>query len=240
MKRKQASLILIFTFITTIAIQAQKTHLDFGLLAIPSFSTINTEGHSVGFKYIYPFNFGVSVEYKLKKVLFSSGIIHFTQGAKFEVEITSPDHPEGGLGTFDVYWRAKGVMLPLNADYIFSVKKTGFFCGAGIWVGYIYSQQQENTSIPDDYQPDTTVISTQPLTRFTDVDIVDDFYWGVNVGIGLKHYFTKKFSLKVRPNFLFQLRKELPSDTNAWTNRLMTFSIDIGFYYSIGKGIKDN
>ena len=117
---------------------------------------------------------------------------------------------------------------------------SGFFCGAGIWVGYIYSQQQENTSIPDDYQPDTTIISTQPLTRFTDVDIVDDFYWGVNVGIGLKHYFTKKFSLKVRPNFLFQLRKELPSDTNAWTNRLMTFSIDIGFYYSIGKGIKDN
>ncbi len=189
--------------------------IEIGLLGMPSFSTINTGGNTKFYKYIHPFNYGLRVNYRMRKLYFSTGILHLTQGTKFRTEITTTDNPEGGIGSFDIFLRAKGIIFPINCDYII-LKTDGIllYAGLGLYNGYIYSQQQ------------VTVLG------FSDIEIVNKYYCGFNMDIGLKVKLREHFSLDFRPNFVYQLRKNLPTDKYVWTNRLMSFSLDIGFYYS--------
>jgi hypothetical protein len=207
--------------------------IEIGLLGIPSFSTINTGGNTKFYKYIHPLNYGLRVNYQMRKLCFSSGILRLIQGTKFRTEITTTDIPEGGIGSFDFFLRAKGIILPINCDYII-LKTDGIsvFAGLGLYNGYIYSQQQENTSIPKDYKQDPNLLTSTPIKRFNDIEIVNKYYCGINMDIGLKVKLNKHFSFDFRPNFVYQLRKQLPADKYVWTNRLMSFSLDIGFYYS--------
>lgn len=217
-------------FSTTLTAQ---TRIDFGLAAIPTLSTMNTGGKAEHFNYILPFNYGLRTIFKKEKFAFSTGIIHLTQGAKFEALTTTASNPEGTGEYFDVFIRAKAVTVPLNVDYILKPNdKTEIFGGLGLYAGYIYSQQQENTSTPKDYQPDSTIISDYPLERFTNLDIFSDYYFAINIGLGLRQLLNDKLSLQIRPKFLFQLRQKLPADQYAWTNRLMSFSLDIGLFFS--------
>ena len=228
-------------FLTCISVIAfSQSRIDFCLIAIPSFSTINTEGHSVGYKYIIPINYGLSVFYNKNKIIITTGISHITQGTKLKVESTTVNNPEAGIGNFDVFIRAKTIAIPVVINYlIISKNKTEFFGGLGIYAGYIYSQQEENTSIPQNYQPPGNIIyAGGSPKRFLNINIFDEIYYGVNVGVGLRQFLSKRISLQVRPNFLFQLRKELLHDTDKWTNRLMTYSFDIGISFSIGKTSK--
>ncbi len=81
------SILILFTF-STITVRPQ-SRLDLGLTAIPSFSTINTKGYTTDSKYIKPLNYGVSVAYKMNKILITTGISHITQGTKDKVECTT-------------------------------------------------------------------------------------------------------------------------------------------------------
>jgi len=207
--------------------------IEIGLLGAPSFSTINTGGKSKFYKYIHPFNYGLRVNYQMRKLFFSTGILRLTQGTKFKVEITTTDIPEGGISFCDFFLRTKGIILPINCDYII-LKTDGIlvFAGLGLYNGYIYSQQQENTSIPEDYKQDPNLLTSTPIKRFNDIEIVNKYYCAFNMDIGLKIKLNKHFSFNFRPNFVYQLRKQLPTDKYAWTARLMSFSLDMGFYYS--------
>lgn len=236
---KKMNLKLTLTILTLIFISKivfTQSRYDYGLAAVPTYSTINTEGHVDGYKYISPLNYGIYIAYKKKKILISSGILKITQGTKFETEITTVDQPEGGTGTYDLFIRVKGIIIPLNFNYVLTSNNTEISGGVGIYSGYIFSQQLENTSIPKDYQPpDNIVYFGDPPKRFVDLDWFDKYYLGINIGFGLQQYFCKKMSFIIRPNFLFQLRKELPRDEYVWTNRLMSFSLDVGLCYSIGR-----
>jgi hypothetical protein len=93
----------------------------------------------------------------------------------------------------------------------------------------------ENTSIPENYQPDPFFTPHYPVSRFLDVDIFNEFYLGMNAGIGLKQTIFDKFSVQLRPNLLYQIRKKLkPVEKYAWTNRLMSYSLDVGVFYRFG------
>ncbi|OFX51837.1 MAG: hypothetical protein A2046_00740 [Bacteroidetes bacterium GWA2_30_7] len=237
MKKKLAYLILKLLLILIIAFP--QSRLDFGLNVIPALSTINTEGHDIGFEFLKPINYGISVAYKKKKMLISTGILKITQGSKFQVEITTNELPEGGIGTYDNFIRIKSLIIPLNISYVLTSKNTGFTGSIGIYSGYVYKQQLENTSISKDNQPPSNIIYLNgPPKRFNDIDMFEKLYFGANIGIGLQQFISKKMSYIIRPNFLFQLRKELPREQYPWTYRLMSLSIDIGFYYSIGKETK--
>lgn len=216
-------------------LMAQK-NFSLGLIAIPTLSTINTQGSHDDYQFIFPFNYGVRVISQKGKFIFSSGLLNLTQGTKFKVLKTSASNPQGNGEYYDIIIRTKTIALPVNADYIFKSKnKREFFGGIGLFAGYMYSQREVNTSVPKDYKPDSTIISAYPIQRFWDLEIFDDYYFGINAGLGVRQFLNDKLSFHFRPNFLFQLRKKLPPDKYAWTNRLMSFSLDIGLFYRFGK-----
>jgi len=230
---KKPTLFLILILTTTISVNAQ---FEVGLTGIPSISTFHAKGQDLSETYIYPLNYGLSVNYHLDRFMFSSGVLHFTQGRKFELEETSTNNPEGTGEFYDVYFRARSLMVPLLAHYKFiQGSNSSLFGGIGIYTGYIYSQEQENTSIPEDWQPDPSVNYSYPVGRFTEQDIFSDLYFGLNIGIGWNQKISDNLSLQLRPNFLYQLREEQPKSTNAWTNRMMTWALDFGIYYRLEK-----
>ena len=136
--------------------------------------------------------------------------------------------------------RIKAITIPINVDYILiSKNKTEVFAGLGLYSGHIYSQQQENTSIPQNYLPPSNVIyNGGPPTRFTDVNIFDKYYFAGNADIAIRHFFNEYWGFQFRPNFSFQIREKLPANKYAWTNRLMTFSFDIGLFFNLNSKTK--
>lgn len=230
---KNPALIIILILTINVSINAQ---FEAGPTGIPSISTFYAKGQDLSDAYIYPLNYGLSVSYNVGRFMFSSGMLHFTQGQKFEVEETSTNNPDGTGEYHDVYFRAKSITIPLLANYKFIERpKSSLFAGIGFYPGYFYSQEQENTAYPENWQPDPLVKYPFPVARFTEQEIFSDFYLGLNLGIGWRQEFADKLILQLRPNFLYQLREEQPKSTNAWTPRMMTWALDVGIYYQLGK-----
>ena len=233
LKMRKTITILALILTMTISVNAQ---FDLGLTGIPSLSTFHVKDQDLSDTYIYPVNYGLSLNYHFDRFMFSSGVLHFTQGRKFEFEKTSTNNPEGTGEYYDVYFRARSIMIPLLANYKFiETSKSTFFAGTGIYTGYIYSQKWEDTSIPEDWKPDPSVNYPYPVGRFTEQDAFNDFYFGLNIGIGWNQKISENLSLQLRPNFLYQLREDQPKSTNAWTNRMMTWALDFGIYYRLEK-----
>lgn len=207
---------------------------EVGIIVAPSATNFYTGNTSIENQYTFPVNFGLGLSHAYKRFTFSTGLLHFTQGMKFEVEERNENNLPTGE-TFDIIIRAKAIIVPLNIDYNFVSKtKTKLFAGVGLSTGYIYSQQLENTAFPNDWMttdPNTT--NPDPPQRFTDVQFFNDVYFGLNARVGIKHRLSDKFSLAIRPNLLLQLREELPEATYGWTNRMMSFSLDFGLYYTL-------
>ena len=237
-------LFLVFSILFSVKVLAQKdtarTRFDIDFDAIPSLSTFNTAGKFEDYKYIYPLNYGIRISFKKQKLIFSAGILHLTQGTKLAVLGTSSNNPQGAEYYFYVFFRIKAIAIPINVDYILiSKNKTEVFAGLGLYSGYIYSQQQENTSIPKNYLPPSNVIYAGGApTRFTDVNIFDKYYFAENVDIAIRHFFNKYWGFQFRPSFLFQIKGNLPSNKYAWTNRLMTFSFDTGLFFNLNSQTK--
>ena len=180
-------LIVILTLATLVTISRAQTRLDIGVVAIPSLSKFNTEC-KYEYKYLAPFNFGLKTNITYKKFIFSTGMLYFKQGTRFTVDKSDPNNPELVTGTFDVFIRVKAIVIPLNVDYIFLTKnKTELTTGIGLYVGHIYSQQQENTSIPENYQPPSNIIYLYPPERFTNMSLFDGIYFGGNIGLSIRH-----------------------------------------------------
>jgi hypothetical protein len=210
-----------------------QTRVDAGLSISPAISYFNTSGKADHFRNIFALNYGFCASWKKRKAVFSTGIHHITQGAKFEFLQTTTDNPEGSGAYYDMIIRARTIMVPLNVDYIFkTINKTEVFAGFGLNLGYLYSQQQENTAIPKGEVPDPAIIYHYPQERVTDVDLFDSFYFGLNAGLGVRHFFNDKTSIQFRPNYLFQFRKDLPADQYAFTNRLRSLSLDFTLFYT--------
>ncbi len=207
---------------------------EIGALISPSASNAHTGTSIASPQYIYPVNYGIKISHTHKRFVFSTGLLHLTQGMKYEIEARNENNLRTGEN-FDLITRAKTITIPVNVDFNFiSTSKTTVFAGVGFYTGYIYSQQQENTGFPKYWAPDPNITYPDPPQRFVDVQTFDVMYFGLNGGVGIKQQLTDKLSLQARPNFLFQLREELPEASFAWTNRLMTFSLDVGILYTLG------
>jgi hypothetical protein len=206
---------------------------EIGALISPSASNAHTGTSMASPQYIFPFNYGIKISHTHKRFVFSTGLLHLTQGMKYEIEARNENNVRTGEN-FDLITRAKAITIPINIDFNFiSTSKTNVFAGVGLYTGYIYSQQQENTGFPKYWAPDPNITYPDPPQRFVDVQTFDPLYFGINAGVGIKQQLTDKLSLQARPNFLFQLREELPEASFAWTNRLMTFSLDVGVFYTL-------
>ena len=235
--KKQISLLFVLSaFLFSISVKAQ-TRYDIGIEFMPSFSKIYNKQVS-DYLYLYPVNYGLRFAVRHNYFIYSTGVIHVTQGSKLFIDVVDPDNPEGGTGKSTFYIRAKSWMLPLTAEYIFkSNEKIEFSGGLGIYLGYIYSQQFEDPSAQE--RQSGGIITLPPRQRFTDITMFDDFYTGVNMGLSLRLYFNKRLSLLLRPNYLYQLRKKSENNELAGTNRLSSISLEIGLFYSFGSNSKD-
>ncbi len=208
-----------------------------GLIGSPSVSNLHGRPDWNKTDNISSVNFGLKAYLSTGRWAFSTGILHLTQGASFEYEETSTANPEGTGEKFDVYFRARGITIPIGVDYIFwKNENTQLFGGAGIYLGDLYKQEEENTSIPEDFKPDPLVTYPYgPPSRFRESKWFDDFYAGANVGLGLNQKLSDRMSVQFRPNFLYQLRKSKSAEQAAWTNRLMSFALDVGVFYHLGR-----
>lgn len=193
---------------------------DAGILLSPSISQIDRESFTKYYDEIFPFNEGIRVNYQYHKFYFSSGLLHLTFGEKWSDEISTTDQPEGGLAYYTQKIKIRGYFLPLNVNYIVvDKKKIQLYAGVGLYTGYIYSQK---------FYPGFR----EPIP----MKIVDTLYVGVNAGLGIKYRLSNRFSILFNPNFLYQLRKEIPhEDMLAYTPRLWLVSFDLGIYYQFGK-----
>lgn len=212
-----------------------QTKMDAGIVFIPSITNIHANHDLEQYKSLFAMNYGLKASLVKEKFAFSTGLLHYTQGAQFQVEQSTVNIPEGTGEFFDVFIRIKAIMIPLSVDYLIKIsEQTQLFAGLGLYTGYIYSQQMENTSIPENYQPDPFFTPHYPVQRFIDLDFFDDIYLGINAGLGVKYLISQKFNFQIRPNLLYQIRKKQPEEKYAWTNRLISYSIDVSIFYSFG------
>lgn len=209
-----------------------------GFQISPAMSTFHhSNRHSSEF-YIFPVSYGVTLDYKYNKFVFSTGLSNVIQGHGFEVMHSNSQFP-GGTGEFyDVFIRVKTLMISQEINYsLFERPKSYFFVSVGLNPGYIYSQQIENTSLPLDFSsttsPNYTVIPITTTERVSDVEIFDNFYLGLNLGIGWRQHLSDRFQLQLRPNFLYQIRSDESRSLAPFTYRMMTFSLDMGVYFKL-------
>jgi hypothetical protein len=208
-----------------------RAQLSVGITGSPGMVNIHNQAID-HFEPIFALHYGLNLAFQTRRWRFSTGLRHLTQGGKSEVLETSETNPQGSGETFDVYLRTRAIALPLEGNYHFIQKdKSSIFVGMGVYVGYFYAQRQENTNIPKGGNPNTII--NNPPTRFTDVNLFEDLYLGLNLGLGWDRQLTEHLTLRVRPNFLYQLRTENKTSNNAGASRLMTYALEIGLSYTI-------
>lgn len=211
---------------------------ELGLVSSPSISTISStnekfKDQDFSNSYTYPLNFGLRANYKFDRFILSTGILHLTQGRKYEIEKTSPIQPEGTGDYYDVFIRARKLVIPINLDFMFlKTSKSIFFGGFGLYIGHIYSQELENTVFPKDWKSNPDITYREPVGRYHSVRMFEDFYAGFNFGLGWRYEITDSLYFQLRPNLLYML--ENPAPYSLDDNRLLSFNLDIGVFYRLG------
>ena len=219
---------LILSIFISISAKAQT---EVGIALMPGISTFHTGGANVNFDYRATFSYGFKVNHHINRFTISSGLLHLVQGKKDVWKLTSEDG--SSTGNLDVFYHTKSLVVPLNLDYdIVSKSGSRFFVGLGLYTGYLYSEYQDNTPIIERVVfPD----GEEQLPEKTDQHVFNDLYLAINAGIGWQKDFNENFSIQLRPNVLYQLRESLPKENYAWTNRLLSFNLDISLFYRFGE-----
>ena len=89
---KTSSLIFSLLIIASTSLKAQ---LDLGITGMPTASAFHYENLNPQKNSIYPVNFGLNVNYIYQRLIFSTGILHLTQGVRFDLDIASEENPNG-------------------------------------------------------------------------------------------------------------------------------------------------
>jgi hypothetical protein len=220
---------LLFAFNT----QAQ---LEIGVTVTPNLATFYSPDSEVENAYILRTSFGLNANYHLGRLSLSSGVMHLSQGQKIEVLRTTVNNPEGTNGeTDDWNFKINTLALPLVAKFKFyDNQATSFFIGAGAVLGYIHSQKFENTGIPENNQV--------PRAEFReDLEVFNDFYFGLNGGIGWRQKLTQNLYLQVSPFILYQLGQGTqyglaysnPDMFFTFKQRMLTYGLELGIFYRL-------
>lgn len=210
-----------------------QSRMDFGIKASPSISNFNTKGETDIYERIFPFNYGIYSSYLINRFSISSGLLFVNQGANLKMVLFN--NISGSTGSGTAYIRIRSLCFPLVTNYLFLLRdRFSLFAGGGIYISNIYSQQIEYPWV-DNSNP--SIISRYPLSRFNDIEYFENVVYQLNIGVGVRKKIKENFNLVLRPNILYQLRKDLPKDKYAWTIRLSSIAIDMGLYYTFGKAL---
>ncbi len=181
-----------------------------GLNIVPAYSTFRASSNLVDYDPIYPLSFGLDIDFKYNKSTITTGIFHYTNGASLEFE--TYDAEGNRLETMTQEIKTQTIALPVTFSYeLAELNQFHFFAGAGVLVGYLY--EEEFDGVPS--------------------DIFDDLFVGANAGIGFRYQLNSDWSLKFHPNLMYQLREELPEETNAWTIRTLAVNLNLGVSYRL-------
>ena len=101
MKNQISFYTALFVLLFSFSIKAQ-TRYDVGLEFLPSLSKIYTKSNS-DYQFLYPVNYGVRFAVRHNKFIYSTGVLHFTQGSKLIIDIVDEGNPEGGTGNATFY-----------------------------------------------------------------------------------------------------------------------------------------
>ena len=231
------SVIRYFLILSIFISISAKAQTEIGIALMPGLSTFSDRSEIVSYDYRTTFSYGLKVNHHINRFTISSGVIHLFQGNKLAFEESSVDNPEGTGETFDLHYHTKAFVIPLNLDYdIVSKPGSRFFIGLGLYTGYLYSEYQDNTSLNNQTIHVAGGQSFQMRNlATTDYDQFNDLYLAINAGIGWQKGFNENFSIQLRPNVLYQLRESLPKENYGWTNRLLSFNLDISLFYRFGE-----
>ena len=214
------ALFLLFIF-------SANAQVKLGFTVIPSLSRFPVENYNLSDAFIYPVSFGLSINEHQKRFMLSTGVFHFTQGRKFRVKNTIAGNLFVSGDYIDINFRAKAIMIPIFINYKFiENSKSTLFGGIGLNYGYIYSE---------DWDPDPNVFFPFSFRYSSEYNIFHEMYVGLNVGVGYIQKISDKLSLQIRPNCLYQFREIIPRTPNIWTNRMMTWALDIGMHFPLEK-----
>lgn len=211
---------------------------ELGLVGSPSISTIAVTDRKIkdqdfSDSYTFPISYGIRTNFKFQRFIFSTGILHLTQGRKYEVKKTSLTYPEGTGEYYDIYIRARTLVVPLNLDFMFLKTSNSIFLGGfGLYIGRTYSQELEETSFPKDWKAQPHIPPPHSLGRYREIMMFEDLYIGVNFGLAWRREITDHISFHLRPNFLYMLQDPAPYSLDD--NRLLSFNLDIGVFYRLG------
>lgn len=210
-----------------------RAQLEIGLTTSPAAATFHSNFQQELEEYIFSLNYGAQIQYSHNRFLFTSGVMQLTQGRKQQWLFTTSDNPQGNGEYYDVFFRARSIIIPLTANYKFTTKgRSSFFAGLGLYTGIIYEQEQENTFYAEDWVQDPRINYSRPVGRYSYPEIYNPFYLGVNVGAGWKYQFSESFSLQLRPNLLYQLSKEKEPREDVY-KRMMTWALDLSLFYRL-------
>lgn len=211
-------------FLVSISADAQ---VKLGFTVIPSLSRFPVENYNLSDAFIYPVSFGLSIIEHKKRFMLSTGVFHFTQGRKFRIKNTIAGNPLGSGDYIDINFRAKTIMIPFIINYkLIENSKSTLFGGIGLNYGYIYSE---------DWDPDPNVFFPFSFRYSSKYNIFHEMYVGLNVGVGYIQKISDKLNLQIRPNCLYQFREIIPRTPNIWTNRMMTWALDVGIFFPLKK-----
>ena len=185
------------------------------------------------------YNFGI--EYKRfsdPSLSFSTGVMYMNKGFRNVDPLTGPSG-KNAVALYSAHIVAVPLYLNIHQDIS---RKIEMIYTAGIAGGYIISERVRSGIYSGEDNPE------EGLFQFSDtkgnIDLLNDLYIGLHLGVGISAYLKSRIVLVVQPMYKFQLNNAhdylgifAPGDPFA--ARLNSFGVDLKLGYFFTNQIKN-
>lgn len=165
---------------------------------------------------------GIDFSYFIKKHFAVSIGVNFSQKGyrTHELEATTVDHPEGGIGKGKLRYNYNYIEIPVKANFVFGKKKIRFLTSLGATPAFLLYQQ---TNFKIKYN-DGSKENIKGKPNY----IYNPFNLFLNGSIGIDCKLGKKMGLKIEPIYNYGLFETISSP--FYSEKLVSAGLNIGWY----------
>ncbi len=179
---------------------------------------------------------GLLVQYNFKnRFSIKSKLLYNIKGGSGDIEITTVDFPDGGIGIYSAQLKLHNIKLPLLAQFNFGKNRWRFFCNTGVYFGYLIKAEQvfEEGAPLEVRNNDSNEI---PLESFNRLD------FGLKLGGGASFQITERTRIFLESSLDYGLAninktEKLENGEGVMRTQAITTSIGLTYNFPIKKKV---
>lgn len=213
-----------------------QTFMEPGIGLRPTVATINTGSYPAGYEPAFSFSYGAQFLVPGDRLAVSYGIYDLSFNAVFDMEITTPEKPQGGTDEyFQMKTRVKTISIPVTMYYLHPFRERYLLmAGLSVYSNSVYVQ--ENVILPGsgvDCVEGTvfTMPHRRPLYCTTSIDLFENHFFAVMPVLEVSRMVADNLRLRASAGYFFHLRRDQPKEHYDYTARIRAFSLDFTLNY---------